>query len=122
MEKGERNRRFDLHSGLTVMNDERLTDELAVRVMRWRPAPDRFVKSGRSWIPRWRFQPLADLVDAFQLLDHAALNYTLTRDCHMFTAHVRVGASRGTASGELKARTITLAVARALGIDVKAIN
>jgi hypothetical protein len=98
------------------MNDERLTDELA-RAMGWRPGPDRFVKSGRSWISKWRFRPLADLSDAFQLLDHVTDHYTLSRDGGTFTAQVRAGSGRGTASGELMARTITVAVARAMGLD-----
>jgi hypothetical protein len=95
-----------------------LTNELAARIMGWKPAPDRFVKSGRSWIPKWRFRPLAELADAFQLLDRAAHHYTLSMDGGTFTAEIRVGSGRGTASGELKARTITLAVARALGLEV----
>lgn len=100
------------------MNDDRLTDQLALRVMGWKVAPDRFVKSGRSWIPRWRFRPLEELADAFQLLDCAADHYILKRDGRSFTAEIRTGSCRATASGELKARTITLAVARALGLEV----
>lgn len=99
------------------MNDDRLTDQLALRVMGWKAAPDRFVKSGRSWIPRWRFRPFEELADAFQLLDRAADKYTLQRDGRTFTAEIRCGAGLATASGELKARTITLAVARALGLE-----
>jgi hypothetical protein len=101
------------------MNDERLTDELAARVMGWKPGPDRFVKSGRGWISRWRFQPLENLPHAFQLLDRATRNYTLTSDGGMFTAEIRAASGRGTASGELIARTITLAVARALGLEAE---
>jgi hypothetical protein len=37
------------------MSDDTLTAYLAERVMRWNATPDRFIKSGRSWIPRWRF-------------------------------------------------------------------
>jgi hypothetical protein len=99
------------------VNDDRLTDQLALRVMGWKVAPDRFVNSGRSWIPRWRFRPLEELADAFQLLDCAADHYVLKRDGRSFTAEIRTGSRRGTASGELKARTITLAVARALGLE-----
>ena len=100
------------------MNDERLTDELAVRAMGWRRAPDRYITAGRSWIPRWRFQPLAELADAFRLLDQAAAHYTLTRDRSAFTAEVQIESCRGKAVGEHKARTITLAVARALQLEV----
>jgi hypothetical protein len=101
-----------------VTNDQ-LTAILAERVMRWRATPDRFIKSGRIWIPRWRFQPLVELADAFRLLDQAARRYSLTRDGHgVFCASVEIGGSRGKASGEPKARTVTIAVARALGLEV----
>ncbi len=101
------------------MNDERLTDELACRVLGWRAAPGRFIKSGRSWTPRHRFAPLTRLDDAFQLLDRIATAYTLsTVKNDRFTAEVQVGAHAGKASGEPKARTVTIALARALGLEV----
>jgi hypothetical protein len=99
-------------------NDQRATDQLARQVMGWRAAPDRFVKSNRGWIPKWRFQPFSELADAFQLLDNAARAYTLTSDGRIFTAEVEIGDRRGKASGKSKARTVSLAVARALGIEV----
>src|SRR5262245_53243691 len=43
---------------LTTMSEDALTVALAERVMGWRVAPGRFIKSGRSWIPHWRFSPL----------------------------------------------------------------
>jgi hypothetical protein len=100
------------------MTEEALTAMLAERVMGWKAAPDRFIRSGRSWIPRWRFRPLAELTDALRLLDQAADHYTLTRDCSTFVAEVQVGSCRGKAVGEQKARTITIAVARALRLEV----
>jgi|ERR1035437_1338654 hypothetical protein len=100
------------------MTEEALTAALAERVMGWKAAPDRFIKSGRSWIPRWRFRPLAELADAFRLLDHAAAHYTLIANGSTFTAKVEIESCRGTAVGEHKARTITLAVARALRLEV----
>jgi hypothetical protein len=101
------------------MNDNTLTCELAERVMGWRATPDRFIKLGRSWIPQWRFQPLVELADAFQLLDTAANRYSLSRDRNgFFDTSVQIGGRRGKASGEPKARTITIAVARALGLEV----
>jgi hypothetical protein len=99
------------------MNDDRLTEQLALRIMGWKIAPGRFIKSGRSWIPRWRFRPLEELADAFQLLDCATEHYIIKRDGPSFTAEIRTAAGRGAASGELKARTITLAVARAVGLE-----
>ena len=88
------------------MTEEALTSTLAERVMGWKATPDRFIKSGRSWIPRWRFRPLA------------AEHYTLTRTCSTFAADVQIESCRGKAVGEHKARTITVAVARALRLEL----
>jgi hypothetical protein len=100
------------------MADEKLTEELARQIMHWKSAPDRFIKSGRTWIPRWRFQPLNNLEDAFQLLEKAASTFKLaTAPDGIFTARVRVGDHIGIASGEPKATSITLAIARAIGLD-----
>jgi hypothetical protein len=52
------------------------------------------------------------------LLDHAADHYTLTRNCSTFAAEVRIESYKGKAVGKHKARTITLAVARALRLEV----
>jgi hypothetical protein len=99
--------------------DARLTDELARKVLGWRPTPDRFIKSGRRWIPKWRFNPLARLEDAFTLLDHAGGAYVLSVGSdRVFAAEVRIGERIGMASGEPKARAVTLAIARALHIEV----
>jgi hypothetical protein len=103
------------------MTDECLTSELAVRGMGWRLAPDRYLKSGRSWIPRWRFRPLVDLGDAFRLLESVTDDYSLlAKPGGVFTVIVRVAARVGKDTGEPKARVICLAIARALGIDVEA--
>ena len=101
------------------MTDQRLTEILASRVMGWKPVADRFLKSGREWIPKWRFAPLNRLEDAFHVVDRAADRYILTNDSQVFTAEVHVGARIGRASGKSRARTITLAVAQALGLGVK---
>jgi hypothetical protein len=101
------------------MNDDRLTECLAIRVMGWRTAPGRFIKAGRGWTPSWKFAPLTNLEDAFALLDNAASTYALrTGRDGMFEAEVHVGGRVGNASGESKARTITLALARAVGLEV----
>jgi hypothetical protein len=101
------------------LNDERATDQLARQIMGWRTAPDRFIKPNRGWIPRWRFQPFTELADAFLLLDQAEHRYILRYDGRTFTAEVRTETGRGIASGEQKPRTITLAIARALGLEVE---
>jgi len=100
------------------MSTEQLTAILAERAMGWVVGPERFLLGGRRWLPRWRFRPLTELADAFQLIDRVADHYTLTKNGRTFTAQVRTGSGRGTASGEQMARTITLAVARALGMEV----
>jgi hypothetical protein len=100
------------------MIDKRLTEELARSVMGWRLAPDRFLRTGRSWTPRYRFTPLTSTDHAFQLLDRAGARYRLTFEGTRFAAEVWVGDQRGEGSGERKARTITVALARALQIEV----
>jgi hypothetical protein len=101
------------------MTEEALTAVLAERVMGWKVAPDRFIKSGRSWLPKWRFAPLTRLEDAFQLLDRSASSYKLERvGSATFAVEVELDGRIGKASGEPKARAITLAVARALGLEV----
>jgi hypothetical protein len=100
-------------------SEARLTEELAARIMGWKIAPDRFIKFGRNWIPRWRFRPFQELADAFQLLDRVADCFSLTGTTKMgFIAVVQVGDRRGKASGKQIARTITTALARAVGLEV----
>jgi hypothetical protein len=101
------------------MNDERLTERLAAQVFGWKAASGRFLKSGRTWTPSWRFTPLTNLGHAFDLLDHAASAYTLAvSESGKFEAEVCVRGRIGKASGEPKARTITIALARALGVEL----
>jgi hypothetical protein len=101
------------------VTNEHITAILAERVMGWDVAPDRFLIGGRRWLPRWRFQPLANLEDAFRLLDEAATKYTLTAAADgTFTARVWVADRSGSASGKSKAKTITVAIAEAIGIQV----
>ena|ERR1017187_5428528 len=99
-------------------SDDKLTAHLAQHVMGWKIAPDRFIKPGRSWCPRWHFQPFEDLADAFQLLHRAADKFTLTGGRSVFTAVVQVGGCPGEATGEQMARTIATAICRALGEHV----
>lgn len=99
------------------MTDERLTAILA-ECLGWKVCPDRFIKAGRAWIPRSRFKPLARLNDAFLLLDTTAASYTLSSVSGVFTAEVQVGVRTAKVTGPANAQTITLALARALGIEV----
>jgi hypothetical protein len=102
------------------MTCEQLTAILAKRVMGWGVGPDRFLMDKRRWIPRWRFQPLTNLEDAFRLLEKAAGTFTLTASADgTFAARVRIGKNRsGKASGKSKATVISTAVARAIGLDL----
>jgi hypothetical protein len=102
------------------VNDEdvRITEELACKAMGWKPAPDRFFKSGRSWIPRWRFRPFEEIGDAFQSLDAVASGYTLvSNEGESFRAEVRVKGRVGQACGDSRARAIATATWRALGLE-----
>ena len=101
------------------MTGDQLTALLVERVLGWKACPDRFIKSERSWTPRSRFRPLDRLEDAFLLLDTARAAYNLSAGSDVvFTARVCVGKRVGKATGEPKARTITLALSQALGIGV----
>ena len=100
------------------MTGDQLTDALAVRVMEWRLAPGRYLKSGRQWAPCWHFQPLYRLEHALQLLEKAADTYSLKRNAEgIFEARVSVGGCAGNALGTSPATAITVAIARAVGID-----
>ena len=101
------------------MTSEHLSAILAEKILGWRVAPARFLTGNRQWIPRWHFQPLTNLEDAFRLLETAASSYTLRASHHAtFTAEVCIAGRTGRAAGKSKATTIALAVARAIGLDV----
>lgn len=102
-------------------HDQRLTEALSVRVMGWRVGPDRFIKSGRTWVPRWRFQPTQNLVDALHLLEQAEPDeYRMEggKNCE-FRVRIRIGEITAEVSGLLKPRVITYAIAMAFGIDIE---
>jgi len=101
-------------------NDARLTDGLATRVMGWKAFPKRFITSGQDWISRSQFQPLSDIKDAFRLLERVTDDYSL-RSAHKgpFIAEVRLRGRTGRAAGKAQARTITLAVARLIGLETE---
>ncbi len=101
------------------LTDDQLADELACRVMGWRVTPDRCIKSGCRWIPRCRFQPAQNLVDAFRLLEAGSpQEYTIYGASKgNFRVQIRNADATGDSSGTSKSRTITCAIADALGID-----
>jgi len=101
-----------------------LTAALARSVMGWEVAPERFLVGKRRWMPRWRFQPVEKLEDAFRLLEAAApQEYSMGREGQgLFWVRVRIGQALGRARDRSKSRAITVAVARALKIQVKDMN
>ncbi len=104
------------------MTGEQLTALLAERVMGWGVAPGRYLMGGRRWVPRWRFQPEQNLQDAFRLLEKAhperyAMGAEKTGE---FWVRVQIAGGVGGACDASKPKAITLAVARAIGIDVEA--
>jgi hypothetical protein len=102
------------------MTTDQLTAILAERVMGWRAGPDRFLMGHRRWQPRWRFQPTERLDDAFRLLEKAApQDYSMGDDGAGFWVRVRVGNTTGEARDRSKPMAITLAVARAVGVEVE---
>jgi len=101
------------------MTTRELTVLLAVRVMRWTVHPGRYLMENRRWTPDWRFQPMKTIADAIRLLDAAdpeeyTINSGRGRGC---TVHVQIGGAAGEATDASKARAITYAVARAIGLE-----
>ena len=103
------------------MTDEHLTALLAERVMGWSIGPDRFMTGNRSWLSRWRFQPVEKLADALRLLEVAAPEeYSLRGDGEGNSwVHVRIDNAAGEACSASKPCAITWAIARAVGIEVE---
>lgn len=103
------------------MTDEHLTALLAERVMGWSIGPDRFMTGNRSWLSRWRFQPVEKLADALRLLEVAAPEeYSLRGDGEGNSwVHVRIDNATGEACSASKPCAITWAIARAVGIEVE---
>jgi hypothetical protein len=102
------------------MTDEALTRLLAERVMKWTATPDRFIQAQRKWTPRWRFQPCAIFEHAVHLLDAAEPStYSLIADeTRCFWARVNIDGAVGECRDRSRARAITIAVARAVGIEI----
>ena len=103
------------------MTIENLTVLLAQCIMGWEVTPDRFLMGHRTWIPRWRFQPTQNLVDALQLLDQAEPDeYRIAggKNCE-FRVRIRIGDITSEVRGLPKPQVITCAIAKALGIDIE---
>ena len=109
-----------MDKNLAVSSERWLVDELVRRVLGWQATPDRFIKSGRKWLPKWRFCPVSRLADAFYLLDHSGASYRIEKSVDgKFTVEVRMAGRVGKCCGEQSARSVTFATAEALGIDIR---
>jgi len=102
------------------MTDDQLTAILAERVMGWRVGPERFLLGQRRWMPRWRFQPATRFEDAFRLLERLVPDeYTMGAAPNGgFWVKIRAAGVVGEATESSKARAITFAIARAIGLEV----
>lgn len=102
------------------MTSQVLTKLVAERVMKWTAAPNRFMLGRREWTPNWRFQPVEIFEHAVQLLDAARpTTYSLGVDqTGCFWARVEVSGVLGEARDRSRPRAVTIAVARAVGLDV----
>jgi hypothetical protein len=99
-------------------SDKSITENLVIRLRGLRVAKGRFLKADKSWVAGWKFAPLTNLNASFDLLEAANSNYTLrTNTSGASEAKVQVGERGGRVSGEPKARTISHALANALGLD-----
>lgn len=99
------------------MTDRLITDMLAERLLKWRPAPDRFMTGRRNWIRRSLFQPLRNVNDALRLVRRLGNNYTLVSASEGCTVEVRFSGRLGRATASHEARAITLAVAQVVDLD-----
>ena len=103
------------------MTDALLTAILAERVLGWGVGPERFTVGKGKWLSRWKFKPAEKLEDALRLLEAAILEeYEIQGDGTGPThVRVRIAGTAGEATEASKARAITHAIARAVGIQVE---
>ena len=103
------------------MTSAKLTAILAERVMGWGVGPGRFLTGHRCWMPRWRFQPVEKLEDAFRLLEQAMpQEYSICGDDKgNIHVQVRIAGTSGEARGTSKPLVLTYAIARAVGVEVE---
>lgn len=102
------------------MTDDKLTIVLAQRIMGWGIGPDRFLTGNRSWLPRWRFRPTERIEDACRLLDFARpdAHYIELAKQGYFSVRIEINGVAGVACDRSRARVISLALARAIEIDL----
>lgn len=95
---------------------------LAERVLKWRVGPDRFLLGERQWKPRHYFQPTKRAADAFRLLEASGAEYyTITRlERGICSAEIQINGVAGQAREASEALAISVAIARAVGIELEA--
>jgi hypothetical protein len=100
------------------MTAEKLVPLLAERVFGWRTAPDRFLTGSRSWIPHWKFNPLRQISDAFQLLDASEPSqYAICLNDGQFHVDIEIRGNVGTANDRSRQQAIIVALARSLKLE-----
>ncbi len=106
------------------MTNDALVALLAELVMGWDAAPDRFLMGNRRWMPRWRFQPIERLPDAIRLLEAAAAQRFefCTNGNGLVSVRVEIRGVTGEAQDRSKSRAITLAIAKALQINMDSLE
>ena len=96
-----------------------LTQELARLVMGWRPAPGRYLKPSGGWVASSRFKPLSNLNDAFRLVEEAKATLALSLSAKgLCSVEVTVARMVGRATDVSVAAAITVAISRAMGLDL----
>ena len=94
-----------------------LTAVLAEKAFGWKSSPDRFIRPGRSWLPRWRFRPFAAIADSFELLDAVHPDsYSLECIGSEIVVSVSIGGRIGEARSKSRPEAISLAIASAYGL------
>jgi hypothetical protein len=101
------------------MINEHLTVVLAERVKDRAFGCEHFLRGTREWTPPWRFQPASRLEDAAHVLAKLIPEkYVMgTADQRRLRTTIRIEVTTGEAHEYCQAAAITVAVARALGIN-----
>jgi hypothetical protein len=100
------------------MTKETLVSLVVERVFGWHAAPDRFLTGNRSWVPRWKFNPLDQPADAFRVLDAAVPSrYAICFRGGRFHVEVEIKGTVGKASDRSRQRAIVVALARSLKLE-----
>jgi hypothetical protein len=98
------------------VTDNLLINRLAQEILQWRVAPGRFLTAGRGWVPRWKFNPLERIEDAFMLLERSgASQCVISRLGSTYRVAVERDGRLGRSNGRSIARTVTAALVDTFG-------